>query len=157
MPLRVGDPAPDFSLPAAPSPERVTLSSFRGEKNVVVLFIPLAFSAVCTDEMCRLAEDYGRWTGLDAEVLGISVDSPFITRKFAQDMGLPFPILSDFNKEAMTAWDVMYEDFFGLRGVAKRSAFVVDRDGIVRYAWVTDDSEELPDFDAIREAAEALA
>jgi len=135
----------------------VTLSSFRGEKNVVVLFLPLAFSSVCTDEICRVAEDYGRWAELDAEVLGICVDSPFVVQKFARETGTPFPVLSDFNREAMTAFGVVYEDFFGLRGVAKRSVFVVDREGIVRYAWVTEDADVLPDFDAVRAAVEALA
>ena len=156
MPVSVGDQAPDFSLPFEPSPERVTLSAFRGEKNVVVLFFPLAFSSVCTDEVCRMAEDYSRWTGLDAEVLAVSVDSPFVAQRFARETGAPFPVLSDFNKEAVRAWDVMYEDYFGLRGVAKRAAFVVDREGVVRYAWVTEDSGELPDFGAIQEAVRAL-
>lgn len=156
MPLRVGDRAPDFSLPFEPSPERVTLSSFQREKNVVVLFFPLAFSSVCTDEICRMAEDHSRWAGMDAQVLAISVDSPFVARKFARETGAPFPVLSDFNREAAQAWDVLYEDYFGLRGVAKRAAFVVDREGVVRYAWVTEDSDELPDFQAIRAAAEAL-
>lgn len=156
MPLSVGDQAPDFSLPFEPSPERVTLSSFKGERNVVVLFFPLAFSSVCTDEVCRMAEDYARWTALDAEVLAISVDSPFVAQKFARETGAAFPVLSDFNREAVRAWDVMYEDYFGLRGVAKRAAFVVDRQGVVRYAWVTEDSGELPDFEAIRSAVNAL-
>ncbi|HSG46190.1 MAG TPA: redoxin domain-containing protein [Longimicrobiales bacterium] len=154
--MSVGDQAPDFSLPFEPSPERVTLSAFRGEKNVVLLFFPLAFSSVCTDEVCRMAEDYSRWTGLDAEVLAVSVDSPFVAQRFARETGAPFPVLSDFNKEAVRAWDVMYEDYFGLRGVAKRAAFVVDREGVVRYAWVTEDSGELPDFGAIQEAVRAL-
>lgn len=156
MPVQVGAQAPDFSLPPAPGPELVTLSSFRGEKTVVLLFFPLAFSSVCTDEMCAVAEDYRRWAALDAEVIGLSSDSPFVAAKFAQETGAPFPIVSDFNKEAMTAYDVMYDDYFGLRGVAKRAAFVVDRDGVVRYAAVVEDSE-LPDFDEIRTVVEGLA
>ena len=155
MTLRVGDQAPDFSLPPAPGPDLVTLSSYRGEKNVVLLFFPLAFSSVCTDEMCRVAEDYGRWQELDAEVIGLSADSPFVTAKFAEETGAGFPIVSDFNKEAMTAYDVMYEDYWGLRGVAKRAAFVVDRAGVIRYAWVGDDSD-LPDFETIREVVSGL-
>ena len=155
MTLRVGDQAPDFSLPPAPGPDLVTLSSYRGEKNVVVLFFPLAFSSVCTDEMCQAAEKYERWQELDAEVIGVSADSPFVAQKFAQETKAGFPIVSDFNKEAMTAFDVMYEDYFGLRGVAKRSAFVVDREGVIRYASVGEDSD-LPDFDAIREVLEGL-
>jgi peroxiredoxin len=157
MPVHIGDPAPDFSLPPAPGPEKVTLSSFRGEKNVVVFFFPLAFSSVCTDEMCAVAEDRARWSELDAQVIGVSVDSPFVVRKFARETGADFPILSDFNREAVRAWDVVYEDYWGLRGVAKRSAFVVDREGTVRYAWVTEDDSVQPDLEAIHDALEALA
>ncbi|MEJ2538559.1 MAG: redoxin domain-containing protein [Gemmatimonadota bacterium] len=156
MALGPGDRAPDFSLPPAPGPEKISLSQHRGEHNVVLLFLPLAYSSVCTDEVCRVAEDLGAWSDLDAVVLGLSVDSPFVTARFAEDTGAGFPILSDFNKEAMTAYGVVYDDFFGLKGVAKRSAFVVDKAGVIRYAWVTDDSAELPDLAAIRTALEGL-
>ena len=158
MALDIGSRAPDFSLAPAPGPgpDRVTLSSFQGKQNVVVLFFPLAFSSTCTDEMCRMAEDYSTWQGLDAEILGVCVDSPFVTQRFAEETKAPFPILSDFNKEAMAAYDVMYDEFHGMRGVAKRSAFVIDRDGTIRYVWVSEDAGVMPDFDAIREAVEAL-
>lgn len=156
MPVGVGDTAPDFSLPPAPGPERVTLSSFQGEKPVVLLFFPLAFSGVCTDEICRMAEHHAGWDGVEAQVLGVSVDSPFITARFREETGARFPILSDFNKEAIHAWGVVYQDFYGLRGVAKRSAFVIDREGVVRYAWITEDADVLPDFQEIRRAVEAL-
>ena len=156
MPVQVGDVAPDFALAPAPGPETVRLSSFRGDRNVVVLFFPLAFSSVCTEELCTVAEDWARWSELDAEVLAVSVDSPFVVRRFRQETGAPFPILSDFNREATRAWDVMYEDYWGLHGVAKRSAFVVDRDGVVRYAWVSEDDAVQPDFDAIRGILAAL-
>ncbi|MDT8340132.1 MAG: redoxin domain-containing protein [Longimicrobiales bacterium] len=153
----VGDAAPDFSLPSAPGPDRVTLSSFRGEKPVVLLFIPLAFSPVCTDEMCRVAEDHTQWNDLEAQILGVAVDSPFVTERFARETGADFPILSDFNREAMQAYGVMYEEFFGLRGVAKRAAFVVDREGVVRYAWVSEDPAVMPDFEAIAGVVRSLA
>jgi len=156
MALNVGDLAPDFSLPAAPGPDRVSLSSFRGDRNVVILFFPLAFSSVCTDEMCRMAEDYSALAELDAEVLGISVDSPFVTQKFAEEIGADFPILSDFNKKAIYAYDVVYEEFFGLHGVAKRSAFVVDREGVIRYAWSSDDAGVEPDYDEISKVVAEL-
>lgn len=156
MTIKIGDSAPDFSLPFEPSPELVTLSSFRGKQNVVLLFIPFAFSAVCTEEFCRVVEDYSKWTGLNAEVLGITVDSPFITRKFAEEIGAGFPILSDFNREAMSAYGAMYDDYFGMRGVAKRSAFVVDKTGTIRYAWVSEDDSVLPDFEAIAEVVRGL-
>ena len=156
MPRSVGDVAPDFSLPAGPGPDRVTLSEFRGERPVVVLFFPLAFSSVCTDELCAVGQALESFGELDARVLAISVDSPFVTQRFARELDAGFPVLSDFNKEAMTAYDVVYEDFFGLRGVAKRSVFVVDRDGVIRYAWVTEDADRLPDLDAVRHALAAL-
>lgn len=156
MALNTGVLAPDFSLPAGPGPDRVTLSSYRGDRNVVVLFFPLAFSSVCTDEMCRVAEDYSALSDLDAEVLGISVDSPFVAQKFAEETGADFPILSDFNRKAIYAYDVVYEEFFGLNGVAKRSAFVVDRDGVIRYAWVSEDAGVEPDYDQIRKVLAEL-
>ena len=156
MPLRSGDPAPDFSLPPGPGPDRVTLSEHRGKENVVLLFFPLAYSSVCTDELCQVGESWPDPSEFGARILAISVDSPFVVKRFAEDIGADFPILSDFNKEAMTAYDVKYDDFFGLHGVAKRSAFVVDKAGTLRYAWVTEDAGTLPDFDAIRAVVDSL-
>lgn len=154
--VSVGSVAPDFSLPPAPGPERVTLSEHRGSP-VVVLFFPLAFSGVCTREMCALAEDWTRWEELGARVLGLSVDSPFVNRRFAAETKVPFPILSDFNKDASSAYGVLYPDFFGLRGVSKRAAFVVDAAGKVAYAWVTEDAGVMPPFDEIHAVVAALA
>lgn len=150
MALQIGDTAPDFSLAPAPGPDTVSLSDFRGESPVVILFFPLAFSSVCTDELCGLADDWSAWESLDAEVVGISIDSPFVTQKFKEETGVPFPLLSDFNKEASEAYDVLYEEFFGMKGVSKRSAFVVDAEGTIRYAWVSEDAGVMPDFDAIK-------
>ncbi len=147
----VGALAPDFSLAPGPGPKRVTLSGLRG-RPVVLLFFPLAFSGVCTDEMCQVAEDWSKWEALDADVLGISVDSPFVNRRFAEETGVPFPILSDFNKDASSAYGVLYPDYFGLHGVAKRSAFVVDSAGQIAYAWVSEDADKLPPFDEVRAA-----
>ncbi|MCA9738405.1 MAG: redoxin domain-containing protein [Gemmatimonadota bacterium] len=154
--LSVGTEAPDFSLTRRVREAPVRLSDFRGERTVVLLFFPLAFSGVCTAEMCQVAEDYSRWTGLNAEILGISIDSPWVNAKFAEETGAAFPILSDFNKDVSTAYGVLYDDFFGMRGVSKRSAFVVDRDGIIRYAWMEEDSSIMPPFDEIAEAVAAL-
>ena len=154
--LSVGTEAPDFSLTRRVREAPVRLSDFRGERTVVLLFFPLAFSGVCTAEMCQVAEDYSRWTGLNAEILGISIDSPWVNAKFAEETGAAFPILSDFNKDVSTAYGVLYEDFFGMKGVSKRSAFVVDRDGIIRYAWMEEDSSIMPPFDEIAEAVAAL-
>jgi len=156
MALQIGDTAPDFSLAPGPGADPVTLSDHRGESPVVVLFFPLAFSSVCTDELCAMRDDWSGWEELGAEVVGISIDSPFVAQKFAAELDLPFPLVSDFNREASAAWDVLYEEFFGMKGVAKRSAFVVDRDGAIRYAWVSEDAGVMPDFDAIRGALAEL-
>jgi peroxiredoxin len=150
MPVQIGDTAPDFSLPPGPGPDRVTLSDFRGDRPVVLFFYPFAYSSTCTEEMCAIGDDWGAWSPLDAQVLGLSVDSPFVVAKFREELGLDFPLLSDFNKQASTAFDVLYDDFYGSHGVAKRSAFVIDREGVVRYASVSEDASVLPDFDEIR-------
>lgn len=122
----------------------------------MVLFFPWAFSSVCSDELCQVRDAWPSASELGAQVLAISVDSPFVVKRFAEETGVDFPILSDFNKEAMTAYDVKYEDFFGSRGVAKRSVFVVDKSGTVRYAWVTEDADVIPDFEAVRAVVEEL-
>lgn len=150
MALQIGDTAPDFSLAPAPGPDRVTLSELREDGPVVVLFFPLAFSSVCTNELCSLADDWSAWADLEAQVVGISVDSPFVTQKFREETGVPFPLLSDFNREASGAWGVLYEEFFGMKGVSKRSAFVVGEDGTVKYGWVSEDAGVMPDFAEIR-------
>lgn len=152
MAIPVGSRAPAFELPLKPGEAPLRLEDYRGEKVVVLLFFPLAFSSVCTDEMCSVAEDYGRWKEMDAEVIGISVDSPFANQKFAEECGATFPIVSDFNREAVRAYDVLNEDYYGLEGVAYRSAFVVARDGTIVYAWETEDAGVMPDFEEILEA-----
>lgn len=154
MALSVGDTAPDFALPLKLGEAPLRLSDYRGEKPVVLLFFPLAFSPTCTDEFSAMAEDYRRWKELGAEIIGVSVDSPFVTQKFAADCGADFPIVSDFNRTATEAYEVLNEDFFGLRGVAHRSAFVLDRQGTVVYSWMSEDASKLPPFDEIRQALE---
>lgn len=147
--LTVGDPAPSFALPAAPG-EPVDLGEWIGRRPVVLLFFPLAFSSVCTEELCTVRDDWTAWEDLDAEVYGISADSPFVTRRFREELGLPFPLLSDFNHEVGAAYGVLYEDYFGLKGVTRRAAFVVGADGTIAYSWVGERDDVLPDFDAIR-------
>lgn len=154
-PPAVGSSAPEFSLLRAMGQAPVALSEHRGSP-VVLLFVPLAFSGTCTKELCRVSEDWDQWAALGAKVLGISIDSPFANQKWADDMGVPFPVLSDFNKEAAEAYGVLQEDFFGLRGVAKRSVFVVDGAGRIAYAWASDDPGVLPPFDEVQEAVRAL-
>ncbi len=136
MTIQKGDAAPAVTLPARFGEE---VQAPIGQGKVVLLFFPLAFSPVCTDEMCHMRDSWSEWEGLDATVLAISVDSPFVTDRFRADQNIPFPILSDFNKEVCTNYGVLHEDLKGLKGVAKRSAFVIDPDGSVAYAWVTDD------------------
>ncbi len=123
-----------------------------GHEKVVLLFFPLAYSSVCTRELCAIRDAWAAYEELEARVFGISVDSPFVTDRFRRDEKLPFPLLSDFNRDASRAYGVLYEDFFGLREVAKRAAFVIGSDGIVHLAWVTDDADVEPDYGAIRSA-----
>lgn len=149
MTLDVGAVAPDFELPLKLGDAPIRLADYRGEKQVVLLFFPLAFSSVCTTEMCSVVENYSAWRDLDTEVIGISVDSPFVNQKFAEECGARFPIVSDFNKDASEAYGVLYEEFAGLKGVSKRAAFVIGRDGRILYAWVSEDPAVMPDFDAI--------
>lgn len=154
MTVAVGDRAPDFTLKNA-NLEDVSLSSMRG-RNVVVLFFPLAFTSVCTEELCGVSAGIDDYRGLDAEVLGISVDSPFSLQAWAEKEGITIPLLSDFNKEVSDAYGSQYEDLLGFRGVAKRSAFVVDKEGVVRFASVSEDAKVVPDFEAIKSCLQSL-
>ena len=149
MPVQKGDPAPPIKLPAKPGEE---VEARIGKDKVVLLFFPLAFSPVCTDEMCHMRDTWSQWEGLDAQVLGISVDSPFVTDRFRADQNIPFPILSDFNKNTASSYGVLYEDLKGLKGVAKRSAFVIGADGKVAYAWVTEDPTVQVPFEEVKAA-----
>jgi peroxiredoxin len=149
MAIQVGQAAPDFSLR---DNERnvVTLSEQKG-KNVVLVFFPLAFTGTCTKELCSIRDSIGIYGDLNAQVYGISVDSLFSLNKFKQEQNLNFPLLSDFNKIASTAYDSIYAHFFNdMDGVSKRSAFVIDKEGIVRYAEVLENALELPNFEAIQ-------
>jgi peroxiredoxin len=155
MALQVGDKAPNFTL-TSDSKEAVTLADYQG-KNVVVLFFPLAFTGVCTTELCNMRDDIVAYQNLDAAVLAISVDSPFVLEQFKIQQNLNFPLLSDFNAEASTAYDAKYAEFaFGMKNVSKRSAFVVDKVGDIRYAEVLESAGDLPNFDAIKETLSSL-
>ncbi len=154
MAVQKGDPAPPVKLPARPGEE---VEAPIGRRKVVLLFFPLAFSPVCTDEMCHLRDTWGDWEGLDAQVLGISVDSPFVAERFRSDQNIPFPILSDFNKEVATRYGVLHEDLKGLKGVAKRSAFVIGADGKVVYRWVTEDPSVQVPFEEVKGALAGVA
>jgi len=150
MSIQIGQTAPEFKLISSDKKE-IALSDYRGQ-NVVVLFFPMAFTGVCTAELCALRDDIATYNNLNAQILAISVDSPFSLNRFREDQNLSFPLLSDFNKIASTAYDCLYEEFvLGLKGVSKRSAFVVDKIGVVRYAEVLESAGDLPNFDKIRE------
>jgi peroxiredoxin len=149
--IRKGDNAVGFTLPARPG-ETIDVGEHLGKDKVVLLFFPLAFSSICTEEMCGLRDSWDEWETIQAKVFGISVDSPFVTDRFRTEMNIPFPILSDFNKDVAARYGALHEDLMGLKGVAKRAAFVIDGSGTVTYDWVSDDPSVLPDFNAIKAA-----
>lgn len=149
--ISVGDRVEPFTLPYEAG-GTIDLGDYLGRDRVVLLFFPLAFTSVCTAEMCRLRDEWNAYASLDAAVFGISVDSPFVTSRFRAEESIPFPILSDFNRAVSRDWGVLYEEFHGLRGVAKRSAFVIGTDGRVAYAWVSEDAGVEPDYEELLRA-----
>ncbi len=155
MALSVGDKAPEFKLFSSEKKE-VSLTDFEGD-NVVVLFFPLAFTGVCTTELCTMRDNIADYEQLNAKIVAISVDSLFTLEKFKAEQNLNFPLLSDFNKVTSNDYDSIYEDFvLGMKGVSKRSAFVVDKKGIIRYAEVLESAGDLPNFDAVKETLAKL-
>jgi peroxiredoxin len=153
--LTVGQKAPDFTLFNTEKKE-VSLSDFKG-KNLIVLFFPMAFTSVCTAELCEMRDNIATYSRLNAEVVAISVDSPFTLAKFKEEQSLPFDLLSDFNKEVSQAYDTYYETFvLNLKGVSKRSAFVIDKDGIVQYVEVLESAGDVPSFEAIQQTLATL-
>ena len=131
--LEVGQKAPEFSLYNTEK-NKVSLSDFKGKK-VLVLFFPQSFTGVCTNELCSVRDDIAKYEKADAQVLAVSVDSVFTLNKFKQDQNYNFPLLSDFNKEVSASYGAFYDSWIlDMKGVAKRSAFVIDRDGVIRYA-----------------------
>lgn len=153
--VQVGQPAPDFTL-TSHDKQPVTLSEQRG-KNVVLLFFPAAFTSVCTAELCNVRDNQSEYNNLNAQVYGISVDMPFTLAEFGKQQGLTFPLLSDFNKDVSTAYGSLYDTFaFGMKGVSKRAAFVIDKEGVVRYAEVLENAGEQPSFEKINETLKSL-
>ena len=152
----LGKPAPSFTL-FDTEKKAVSLSDYKGQ-NVVVLFFPLAFTGVCTAELCNIRDNIGIYNNANAQVLGISVDSIFTLGKFKEEQKLNFSLLSDFNKVASKSFDVLYETFpaFEMQGVSKRSAFVIDKEGIVQYEEVCATPGDLPDFAAIQNVLNTL-
>jgi glutaredoxin-dependent peroxiredoxin len=153
--IQIGQQAPDFTLFDSDK-QKVALSDYKG-KNVLLLFFPQAFTGTCTKELCSTRDNIALYNSANAQVFGISVDSVFTLAKFKEEQHLNFPLLSDFNKTTSTAYGSLYDNFvFDMKGVSKRSAFVVDKQGIVRYAEVLETATDLPDFSAIQKTLETL-
>lgn len=155
MSISVGAKAPNFKLYSSDKKE-VSLEEYKG-KNVVLLFFPLAFTGVCTKELCTMRDDIAQYEKLNAEILAVSVDSLFTLDKFKAEQSLNFSLLSDFNKQTSKDYGSLYEDFvLGMKGVSKRSAFVIDKEGIVQYAEVLDSAGDLPNFEAVKKTLASL-
>lgn len=155
MAIEKGQKAPDFTLFDSEKNE-VTLSALKGN-NVVLLFYPLAFTGTCTQEVCMVRDSMAQYNDANAKVLGISIDNVFIQDKFKKEHELQFPLLSDFNKTTIKDYGIVHDTFaFGMKEVGKRSAFVIDKEGVVQYAEVLDVPSELPNFEAIQETLNSL-
>src|SRR4051812_366768 len=156
MSIQAGQKAPPFSLYDSDK-NKVNLSDYAG-KNVLLLFFPLAFTSVCTAELCSVRDNLARYNQLNAEVFGISVDSLHTLKRFKQDQQLNFRLLSDFNKEVSAEYGCLYDTFsFDMKGVSKRAAFMLDKDGTIRYAEVLENAGNQPDFNAIQHALETVS
>ncbi len=156
MAISVGQKAPDFKLYDSDK-NQVSLSDFKG-KNVVLFFFPMAWTGVCTKEMCSVQEDFNAYSKLNAVPIGISTDSFFALNKFKLDQKLnDLLLLSDFNKETITSYDIVFNNFsVGYNGVAKRSTFVLDKEGVLRYMEILPSPGDLPNMDAVKKALEGL-
>ena len=157
MALAVGTKAPDFSLASktADGPKQIKLSENFAKTNTLLLFFPMAFTGTCTTEMCGISNGLREYTDLNASVYGISGDNPFAQEAWAKKESITVPLLSDYEHKVAKQYDVMYDSFLpqmnlGMSGVAKRSAFIVDRAGVIQYAESNDDARELPNFDKIK-------
>jgi len=150
MKLKPGDKAPDFSLTDTTGNKR-SLNDIRTDENslILLLFFPLAFSGVCTRELCSIRDNMKFYNSLKANVAGISTDSFYTLREFKKNNNLNFPLLSDYNKDASENYGALYDDYFGMRGVSRRAAFVIDPEGIIKYAEVLENSDNEPDYKAI--------
>lgn len=158
MPIKTGSKAPEFKLKSktATGLVEVSLSANLGQKNTVVLFFPLAFTGVCTSEMCEISAGMSQYASLNAEVIGISVDSPFAQEAWAQKEKITITLASDLNKETAKAYEVLLPDLIGLGSVSARAAFVIDKQGVVQYAEQTATPKDLPDFKAVKETLAKL-
>lgn len=156
MSIAINTKAPDFKLFNTEKKE-ISLSDYQG-KNVVVLFFPLAFTGTCTTELCNIRDNYAIYEQLNAVVIGISVDSLFALAKYKEEQKLNFDLLSDFNKETSKAYGSLYQQFgFGMLGVSKRSAFVIDKNGVLKHSEVLENATDLPSFTAIQDCLKSLS
>ena len=158
MPLTVGTKAPDFTLPTKTidGPKRITLSENFEKQNTLLAFFPMAFTSTCTTEMCEVSAGLNAYTSLNASVYGISGDNPFAQEAWAQKEKITVPLLSDYEHKVAQEYGVMYDSFLpqmnlGMSGVPKRSAFIIDRNGVIQYAESNDDARQLPNFEKIKE------
>jgi glutaredoxin-dependent peroxiredoxin len=155
MSLRVGQAAPEFKLFNTDKKE-ISLSDYRG-KNLVILFYPFAFSGTCTAELCNMRDNFDVYNRLNAAIVGISIDSVFTQKRYKEEQKLNFELLSDFNKETSQAYNSLYDHFiFGTRGVSKRSAFVLDREGVIRHIQILENASEQPSYDDIQNCLKNL-
>ena len=155
--LSTGTKAPDFTLSTATAdgPKQVTLSTEIGRKNILLLFVPMAFTGVCTTELCEISKGISAYDSLDCIVYGISGDNPFAQQAWAQKEGITIPLLSDYDHAVTKTYGIAYESFLpqiglGMGGVPKRSAFLIDREGVIQYAESNEDPKQLPDFSKIQ-------
>lgn len=155
MKIEIGQTAPNFTLHDSDK-NKVTLSKLRGQ-NVLLLFFPQAFTGVCTKELCGVRDNIAMYNNANARVLGISVDSVFTLNKFKEEQQYNFPLLSDFNKEVSALYNSIYHDWIlDMKGVSKRSAFVIDKEGTIQYAEVLENAGEVPNFEKIKEVLARL-
>jgi peroxiredoxin len=158
MALSVGSKAPDFTLKSkgAEGLRDVSLSANLGKKNTVLLFFPLAYTSVCTQEMCDVTAGLSAYTDLNADIIAISVDSPFAQEAWAKEKGITITVASDLNKTTAKNYDVLLDDLIGLGSVSARAAFVIDKSGVIQYAEQTPTPKELPNFEAIKAKLSSL-
>lgn len=150
MELKVGEAAPDFTLFDSDK-KKVTLSDYKGKKNVLLLFFPLAFTGVCTTELCEVRDSMKKYDDANTIVFGVSTDSFATLAKYKEEQQYQYQLLSDYNKEVSEAFNCLYDSFtdMGMKGVSKRSAFLIDKEGKIQYAEVLENAGSLPNFEAI--------
>jgi len=155
MKIETGQQAPHFTLYDSDK-NKQTLSDLKGQ-NVLLLFYPVAFTGTCTKELCSVRDNISLYNDANAKVLAISVDTVYSLAKYKEEQKLNFPLLSDFNKEVSAAYGALYEIFsYGMKGVSKRAAFIVDQNGTIQYAEVLEKATDLPNFDSIQKILESL-